>query len=380
MDRRRLLIGLTALATLQVACQRNAEDVLRVAVAKGGVAPQLIKDFTATLAETEALKVMTQPSLVELFQQLQRWHELTQVPEDNTRIQSAADWVSLSDYWLLPAIQQALISPLEDYQNLQWETLPANWLTLLQRNSEGLLAASGAVWGTPYRWEHLMMVYDRRTFSQFGWEPQAWTDLLRPELQQRLALPDHPRLVLGLMLKALNHSANDPEPTGHTDLVEALQTLRSQVKVYDSTSYLQSLVIGDIALGVGWSKDIQPLISRYRYLKAVAPSPATLLSADIWVRPNTQADGNTPVTMSPIDQQWLTYWWQPKVVTTLGSFSQGLSPRLLSPASESQPDEWPPGVTKLSAEQIEQSEFIEPLEAAAIAEYDALWRELRRRE
>ncbi|MEM6837254.1 MAG: extracellular solute-binding protein [Cyanobacteria bacterium P01_C01_bin.120] len=372
MDRRRLLIGLTALATLPVACQSNPDDALRLAAAKGGVSPQMLKNFKATSSNTMPVRVTTRSSLVDLFQQLQQWHQSASDSEANVSDQSI-DWVALSDYWLLPAIAQKLITPLQKYDELPWDTLSPDWLTLLRRDEQGFLASSGAIWGTPYRWEHLMMVYDRRAFAQFGWKPTSWADLLRPELQQRFSLPDHPRLALGILLKALNYSANDLDPAAHADVMAAVDTLRSQVKVYATSTYLQALIIGDLALGVGWSRDIQPLLSRYRYLEAVAPLPGTLLSADVWVKPNVQPGSNDSQAVRPVEQQWLTYWWQPDVVESLWVLSQALSPRLLSPRAERTA-----AIVLPSAEQLQQSEFVEPLPPSAIASYEELWRQLRR--
>jgi len=157
--------------------------------------PQILGNFKDALQAAVALKVRTPQSLADLFQQLQLWHAAIQ-PPDASSAPNSVDWVCLSDYWLLPAIRQELISPLDNAAQLSgWETLPPAWSTLLQRNQQGLLAADGPVWGTPYRWQHLMMVYDRRRFTQWNWEPTTWADLLRPELQERISLPDHPRLV-----------------------------------------------------------------------------------------------------------------------------------------------------------------------------------------
>lgn len=378
MDRRRLLIGLMAIAAAPMtACQSGSDDRLEVAALRGVLPPEMLRDLKASLSETLSIKVRAQDSLVALFQQLQNWHQSASDASSGSVAQQP-DWALLSDYWLLPAIQQGLISPLSNAEAISgWQTLPEIWPRLLQRNPQGLLSETGSIWGTPYRWGHLMMVYDHRPFKQFGWEPTAWSDLLRPELQNRIALPEHPRVVLGIMLKALNYSANDSSPASHADLVSALEALRPQVKVYATTTYLQSLVIGDIALAVGWSHDIQPLLSRYRYLRTVAPSPGTLLCADIWTKPNGNVESQSAIALSPLDQDWLSYWWQPDTVTPLSLLAQGLSPLLLA----EQPRDFN---FDLSAEtvmptlaQLQQSEFVEPLNDAAIADYNNLWLTLR---
>lgn len=373
-------MGLMAvMATSMTACQGRSDNTLLVAAIAGALSPQMLRDLQSRQSADIVLRLKAQESLVALFQQLQAWQAAAQsaTPEAGPR---RADWALLSDYWLLPAIQQELISPLDNVDAIAgWESLPDSWARLLQRSQDGLLSATGPTWGTPYRWHHLMMVYDRRFFNSLGWEPTTWSDLLRAELQERIILPDHPRLVLGLMLKAFNHSVNDPDPASHADVVSALETLRTQVKAYDTTTYLQSLVIGDAPVAVGWSGDIQPLLSRYRYLQAVAPEPGTLLSADVWTRPKgTAATATMP--MSDFEQAWLSYWWQPDVVTPLSLLTQGLSPLLLADQPLDFDFELAANTVMPAPAQLQNSEFVEPLADAAIANYNQLWQQLRGRE
>ena len=272
MDRRRLLAGLAALAVSQVACRSNTADALQIMTLKGVLPPQLLNNFKSGLAESEQLRLTTQRDWAALFQQLQAWHPSANTDATGATASLGADWVCLSDYWLLAAIQQQLIAPLQDIEQLPgWSTLSASWSTLLRRNDQGLLADSGSLWGTPYRWGYLTIVYSRRQFERLGWQPSTWQDLLQPDIQGRLALPNHPRLVLGMMLKAGGHSANAPDPSAYSDVVESLDTLASQVKVYSSEYYLQALIKGDIWLAVGWSTEIQPLLSQYRQLSMVTP-------------------------------------------------------------------------------------------------------------
>ena len=382
MDRRSLLIGLMALAVPQVACQQSAANALQIAAIKDILPPQVLSDLKQTLAATP-LRLRTQRTAADLFQQLQVWHGAIAPTESEAGAASArADWVCLSDYWLWGAIQQQLISPLTGLDALPgWAALPKRWGPPLRRDAQGFWAAEPTTWATPYRWGQLMMVYSQRQFDRLGWQPTTWQDLLRPELQGRIALPDHPRLVLGLLLKALGYSANDRTPAAHADLTEAIAALRPQVKLYASDNYLQPLIMEDIALAVGWSTEVRPVLSRYRQLQAVTPDPGTLLTADVWVKPNPTRTAPPAVAVTPVDQQWLSYWWQPEVVAPLSLFSQGLSPALLSPARLRQPLGFDSATVYLpTAAQVANSEFIEPLPETAIAAYRDLWLTLRRGE
>ena len=381
MDRRRLLAGLAALAVSQVACRRNTDSALQITTLKGVLPPQVLSNFKSGLAESDQLRLTTRKDWADLFQQLQAWHPSTTADSTEVTASPGADWVCLSDYWLLAAIQQQLIAPLQDVEQLPgWSDLSTTWPTLLRRNNQGLLADSGQLWATPYRWGYLTIVYSRRQFERLGWQPSTWRDLLNPDIQDRLALPNHPRLVLGVMLKAWGHSANDPDPSAYSDVVESVEALASQVKVYSSEHYLQALIQGDIWLAVGWSTEIQPILSQYRQLSMVTPEPGTLLSADVWVKPNQQADAASEIALTELEQKWLAYWWQPAVVTPLSLFSKGVSPLLLT--TEATAESWgnDQAARRPTAEQLRQSQFITPLAEPAIARYDELWQRLRRGE
>lgn len=380
MNRRSLLIGLTALAMAQVACQQDNNQTLRIAVLKDVLPPQVLADFKRTLADTARLRLKTANSSAALFTQLQAWHQAALNGESNPPSR-VPDWVCVSDYWLWAAIRQQLISPISAVNELSgWSDLPEVWRSLSQRNSEGFLDDQGPLWATPYRWGHLMMVYSRRRFDRLGWQPTQWEDLWRPELQRQISLPNHPRIVLGVVLKTLGYSANDRDPASHTDVEESLAALGNQVKVYTSDDYLQSLIMEDIWLAVGWSTEIQPVLKRYRQLAAVSPSPGTLLTADVWVRPNSQVRVAS-TSLTKVDQKWLSYWWQPNVLTPLTLFSQGLSPLLVDPSAAAQASDFSEeSVFIPTPEQLANSEFIVPLPEEAIADYNQLWLQLRRGE
>lgn len=384
MDRRSLLIGLAALAVAATGCQPADAD-LRILALSGVLPPQVLADFKAVLADSAQIRIDTRKNWVELIQQLQLWHNGSSQSKRNLirnpfrKPLTGADWVCLSDYWLAAAIQQQLISPLKAVTEVPgWSDLPGIWKSLLQRNQAGFWTQNGPIWATPYRWGHLMMAYSRPQFKRLGWYPTRWEDLLRPELRGRIALPNHPRIVLGLLLKSLGYSINDRNPSSHPEVKEFLSALKPQVRVYTSDEYLQPLIIGDIWLAVGWSTDIQPVISRYRQLQAVAPEPGTLLTADVWVKPNLQNQAANAIALRAIDKTWLSYWWQLEVLAPLSLFSQGLSPLLIQPELVSSPVDFSEDVVLIPpAEQLRNSEFIEPLPEDAISDYSELWQILR---
>ena len=74
-------------------------------------------------------------------------------------------------------------------------------------------------------------------------------------MKGNISLLNQAREVIGLTLKKLGKSYNTEDIGQVENLKSELVQLNQQVKFYSSDNYLQSLVIGDTWLAVGWSKD-----------------------------------------------------------------------------------------------------------------------------
>ena len=387
MQRRALLTGMMALAVSQVACQGSAAQRLRASILKGSVPPQLIKGLREGLPGDVQFQSELQGTTFDLFRQLQTLHQPDQPGGWSLRWPWAADpselrphWVSLGDYWLAAAIQQGLVQPIPVGALAEWRSLPEPWPALVTRDNQGMMDAQGSVWGAPYRWGCLVIAYARRPFEKLGWQPQTWTDLWRSELQGRVILPDHPRVLLGMVLKSLGANANQASPQTVAGIQEALAGLRSQVKAYASRNYLEPLIREDAWVAVGWSTDVRPVLDSYRQVAATVPGPGTLLSADLWVRPAPLEAANVPAALSKAERYWLDYWWQQETAVPMSLSSGGLAPRFLG----SEAIQWleaddidPQGLLLPTQEQLAASDFLLPLSSAAMAEYEALWQQIR---
>ncbi len=365
MKRRSLLAsaGGIALASLLGGCQRSNSASLRLAMLANGLPAQLLKAFQQRPAGEAGIAVVPQDSLAGLYGLLQRWQRQPEAA-------AGADWVSLADYWLAPAIRQGLVQPVETAGLAHWEKLASVWPDLVRRNAEGLPSAEGSIWAVPYRWSHLVLLYDPSRLLR-GAGLTTWADLLRPELRRRVILPDHPRLVLGMAQKALGASANSGDPAAIAGLESFLANLRQQVRVYDGDRYLESLIIGDASAVVAWSDDVQPLLSQYRHLAAAVPTEGTLLSAQLWVQPAALP------TPSPLAADWLDFCLEAEFADQLAIFSQGSSPRLWGVESAQLPEPLRRSPVLLPPRVASQSEFLLPLPGSAEAKYMALWEALR---
>ncbi|WP_239651844.1 extracellular solute-binding protein [Neosynechococcus sphagnicola] len=316
-----------------------------------------------------------------IFERLQHWQQLSEPsaaqgassPLNHRRSSGAiADLVTLGDYWLATAIRQGLLQPLEVNSLQHWVSLPSRWQALGRRDRQtGQPDSQGAVFAAPYRWGTTVIAYRRDKFQSLGWTPSDWSDLWRPELQGKISLLDQAREVIGFTLKQLGQSYNTLDLSAVPGLKSRLQSLNRQVKFYRSTDYLQPLLLGDTWLAVGWSADVLAALPLNPQIAGVIPLSGTALWADLWVRPH----GASP---SDLVNPWIDFCWQPAIATQLSLLSKatspivnGLNPEVLPTALRTNPLLYP------AAAILERSEFLEPLPASALAQYQSFWQQMR---
>jgi putative spermidine/putrescine transport system substrate-binding protein len=390
MRRRKVLAGAALLplgAALAGCGGRFNAAATRIQLLNRSIPLRLVRAFQRQKPADTQISFETRETFLALFQQLRAWQAAPtadrlrfNLPWVGSPAASAqpAELLTLGDYWLRPAIEEGLIQPLPVTDLAAWANLPPAWQALVQRDRTGFPAAQGEVWGLPYRWGYLQILYNRQHFANLGWQPQGWADLLRPELQGRLALPDHPRLVLGLVLKSLAASANTPEPQAVPGLAQQLAALHQQARFYSSDHYLEPLVLEDISLAVGWSTDILPITQEYRQFEAVAPAEGTLISADLWVRPAPLPETTASPDLSAVGQAWLEFCLDPQAALELTLYSLGASPLFWG----QDPAALPPTIGNrplltLTPEIQQRSEFVDPLPDAAQQAYVELWQQMR---
>jgi putative spermidine/putrescine transport system substrate-binding protein len=379
MDRRSFLLGVSTLAVSQllISCGSKNQLKLRVQVLKGSIPGQIVDKFDRSLGVKTDLKFAPIEQIKDIFTQLQDWHEPKTSNTWGWRIslplgkgkKEVADLVTLGDFWLKAAIEQKLIQPMELEQLKQWGILDQRWQNLVKRNDQGNLDPQGKVWGVPYRWGSTVIVYRRDKFQQLGWEPTDWGDLWKPEVRSRVSLLDQPREVIGLVLKKLGKSYNTENIDQVPSLESELQALNQQVKFYSSNSYLEPLTMGDTWLAVGWSSDVSSVLPRYPQLAAVIPQSGSAIWSDLWVHP-TDADKNA------LPYQWIDFCLQPEMAKEIVLLTKSNSP---VPSKIVAADIQEP-LQKLlldNPEVFAKSEFLQPLSASAMKQYDSLFTKIK---
>ncbi|NEQ37684.1 MAG: extracellular solute-binding protein [Okeania sp. SIO3I5] len=376
MKRRNFLIGATAitLAEFLAGCQTQAD--LKIKLLKNTIPAQMLSKFRRELTSPAKLSFQPQESLSELFSLLQSWQRKLLLEKQNlstnkTENIDIANLVTLGDYWLANAIKQELIQPLNSEALPRWKNLPKKWQELVKRDAQGYVDPQGKVWAAPYQWGTTLIAYRVDKFKTLGWEPKDWSDLWRSELKGNISLLNQAREIIGLTLKKLGKSYNTKNINEVENLKSELVKLNQQVKFYGSENYLQSLIIGDTWLAVGWSNDILPLLKTRKEIAAVVPQSGTALWANLWVKP--AASDETSLT-----EKWIDFCWQPQIAEQMSLLTQFTSPILPEINQNKLTSEIKDNLLLLPPKEvIEKSEFLYPLEDNSIEQYRQLWQEIR---
>ncbi|GMH09140.1 hypothetical protein Nepgr_010980 [Nepenthes gracilis] len=366
---------------------------LRIVALLGSVPSSWIKDFVQSHGRRLKLSFEVRADLEKIFSEL-----LVPFSKGNTDSRSAitADLVTIGDSWLNLAISNALIEPIQMADDKVWfGVLTDKWKVYLCRNSNGKLDPNGKIWGVPYRWGSMVIMYKKSKFDKYGLHPiKDWEDLWRPELAGRISMVDSAREVVGAVLKYMGASYNTNNidaqvPGGMNSVQQNLVLLAKQVRLFDSKHYLKAFGVGDVWVAVGWSSDILPAAKRMSGVAVIIPKSGASLWADLWAVPATarcaaRKVGGRSRGPSPLIHQWLDFCLQAaREVPFKREVVPGSSPYLLeripSPevSKELVVECMPKLETNLIAgvpppEILVKCEFLEPLSEATVSDYQLL--------
>ena len=375
MDRRSFLLSISTLALSQAiaGCGTNQQPLLNVQLLKNSIPGQVVNQFRKTVTQGGKLKFTPINQLEDLFKLLQTWQQpptnnqqqwTRYLPFNQNQKSPTANLITLGDYWLQTAIDQKLIQPLATANIKNLVNLNQKWQQIIKHDQED------KIWGVPYRWGNTVIIYNQEKFQQLGWTPTDWSDLWRSELQNRISLLNHPREVIGLVLKKLGKSYNTDNINQISALETELKALNQQVKFYDSKNYLEPLIIGDTWLAVGWSDDIIPIINRYPKFAAVVPKSGTAIWADLWVSP-------TGVNNDSLAYQWLDFCLQPNTSKQIALLTKSNSPidkTMVNGDIQKQLQ----NLLLTDSETFAKSEFLLPFPPAVMKEYEDLFMKIKK--
>ncbi|WP_019500334.1 ABC transporter substrate-binding protein [Pseudanabaena sp. PCC 6802] len=395
MQRRQVIWGLGAV-TLGLGsggCSLFADPQrLRIVGLSGSIPSKIVEQFEKKFGKpVEFVAARTPPELWKALQEINKSQDANNIP----------DVMSLSDGWLNMAIDQSLIRPFSEQelaQIPQWQNLDVKWKNSVTRDRQILkkLAPSDLaeivqspqpldrkwqslltrepqkVWAVPYRWGTTVIAY--RT-DKIPFEITSWADLWRPELRQKLSLPDDAREVIGIALKKLGKAYQTADLNAVQSLESELTALNAQTRFYSSDTYLQPLMIEDTWVAVGWSQDMRRALQQEPQIKVVVPKEGTALWADLWVLPKQKLLQETRPQNLDFVRQWIDFCLQPEIAAQITALTDGTTPitdLAKIPASvKANPLKFP------QPEAIANSETLLPLSPETTAQYERLWRKIR---
>ncbi|MFQ3584180.1 MAG: extracellular solute-binding protein [Cyanobacteriota bacterium] len=263
------------------------------------------------------------------------------------------------------AITSGWLDPLpEELLGEKWADLDPRWQQAVQRE--------GQVWGLPWRWGVTAIAYRRDRVT----EPiRDWADLWRADLTGKITLPDHPREVIGLTLKKLGRSYNDPLNPEDAELRQELGSLHAQALAYTSSDYLPMLRIADSWVAVGWSQDLYSTQASYPELEVVIPVSGSAIWWDVWVRPRAlESEDLESLDLGSLFVDWFNFLLDPELTprwVNLSGIPSVLSvdPAQLSSRLQQRED--------FQSATWQRSEIWQPLSTSAAASYLNLWDQMR---
>jgi putative spermidine/putrescine transport system substrate-binding protein len=396
-------------APLLGGCQRESQNYLSIQAIKKSVPRALIQAFRREMGGALTLDFNSVAQRQDCFDLLQKWQREAGQNPGKAAAQAAdrspssglfsrststapqdlpPSLCQLGHYWMDRAVALEVIAPL-DRLKTSWATLaarsPFDWFyrpvsPVVATSPPDAVAANltdRALWGVPYRWSSTAIAY--RTDKLGDWRPRDWVDLWEnPQLQGRIILPDSPREVIGLALKALGASYNTDRPDRIAGLEDLLAKLGKQVLTYSSTEYQQALTLGDAWVAVGSSQDIAMMPEYGQSVAAVVPESGTALWADLWVQPRANAAAED-AERDALAQRWIEFCWRPEIAITLSLTSGAASPGLFGLDRDQLPSDLREAALILPPDAVlAKSEFLRPLtSAAAVDSYRQLWQALR---
>ncbi|XP_051129619.1 uncharacterized protein LOC127250387 isoform X2 [Andrographis paniculata] len=363
---------------------------LRIVALEGSLPPVWIREFLKSQGKRVRFRPEFRRSLEDIFQELSNPFKKGKIAAKSA---VAADLVTLGDSWLSYAISKGLIEPIEGAEHQDWfRDLSYKWKVYLHRSSDGSLDSQGKIWAVPYRWGSMVIACNQKELRKRKFAAiEDWSDLWRPELAGKIAMVDSPREIIGAVLKHMGASYNasslDLQIVGGKQAVlEQLELLVRQVRLFDSQHYLKAFRGGDVWVAVGWSSDVLPVAKTMSNVSVMVPKSGTSLWTDFWVIPATSridSDkfGGRVRGPSPLVEQWLDFSSQPeRAVPFKEEIVAGASPSSFN-AAGGETRERRKGRPELEtnlvanvppADILSKCELLEPLSEDALAEYQWL--------
>ena len=105
----------------------------------------------------------------------------------------------------------------------------------------------------PYLWGTTGIAFNRKKLAK---PPTTWWDMWDPKYADRISMLDNVRDCIAVAMQLLKIPQTTRDPEDFKKIRELLLKQKPLVKMYSSSSYLNSLVAGEIDLAMTWSGDL----------------------------------------------------------------------------------------------------------------------------
>ena len=129
----------------------------------------------------------------------------------------------------------------------------------------------------PYLWGTTRIAYNRKKLAK---PPTSWWDLWDEKYKDRISMLDNVRDCVAVAMQLLNIEQSTRNPDDFKRIRELLVRQKPLVKQYSSSSYLNSLVAGEIDLAMTWSGDLFQAARDNPDLDYVLPNEGTYMWVD----------------------------------------------------------------------------------------------------
>jgi spermidine/putrescine-binding protein len=134
--------------------------------------------------------------------------------------------------------------------------------------------------------------------------PKSWADLWNPEYKGRMVSIDDSRAIIGVTLITLGYDVNTTDPKQLDEAKQKLKQLIPNIKVFDSDAPSQSLIAGDVDLGIIWTGEAALAHQENPAITYIFPTEGPIVWQDNWAVAANAAHTDAAYA-------WLNYSMQP---------------------------------------------------------------------
>ncbi len=220
----------------------------------------------------------------------------------------------------------------------------------------------------PYQWGTSGIAYNTKKVTEPIESWQAIFDPARACQYQGLSLLNDPREVFGAALKWKGYSLNDTDPAHLAEAQQAVRAIKKCVTTFDSESFADILLNGEVAVGHGWSGQYAKAIEENPDLTYVVPEEGSVIWVDNLAIPKSAPNPYTA-------EVFINYLLRPDIGAQLTNYTFYASPNaaarpLINPNISGNPSIFPP------PEVMDKLEFLRDVgEATPLIEQ--MWTEVK---